>query len=259
MTIKFTEKEMQDLRELASSRNNKAPGVIGKDLGVPSESSHFYGVVTEAAVAKAFGVQMNREIYKNGGDKHAADLTVPNIGTVEVKSVTEKYKGDPWLKVPVKTFNEDIEYYVLTTTTFADREVRIVGYATKEMVKSATQRRTKPEFPLNYELRESDLLDFNDLLAMSKGEKPKGEKVKATTSKSPETIKEEVIYEVKSQMTATPFSDLKPGDVVTLNPETIPTMVISKIDNDVAHCVYFNGGRMMKIDLSTQTLKLVSQ
>lgn len=247
MNIKFTEEEVKELRTLAHTRNTKAEGVVGRDLGVPSSISHFYGTFTEAAVAKAFGVTMNKTHYPKGGDKHQPDLTIDKVGKIEVKSVTEKYKHDPWLKVEVRTFNKEIDYYVLTTTTMANNEVQIVGYATRAMVEAATQRRTRPDFPLNYELKADQLLDFQDLINLSKG-------IVEPTKKE---AKEQVIYEAKPRKTK---QEIEVGDMVSSEILNSPVMVINSMNGNLAHCVYFNKKKeLIALDIPVNSLSKVSK
>lgn len=266
MNITFTDKEIEELKSQGKTRNTKDEGVVGRNFGVPAHTAHYYGVYSEAAVAKAFGIEYNKTHYPKGGDKHAADLVVPKVGNIEVKCVTEKYKSDPWLKVPVSDFNEDIDYYVLASTTFDTNQCHIEGYATKEMVKNAIQRRTRDTFPLNYELKKEDLLEFEDLIRMSKGLKVTPKVIVkptpvATVTTTPSTKVGEVIYEAPVKKAKTGSlnlitTELQPGDVVSLKVKPSPSMVINTLHKDRASCLYFQGNDLIELNLPVRALVL---
>lgn len=224
MTIKLTQTELEEIASLATSRNTKNPGVRGRDLGVSHTDTHYLGVFTEYAVAKAFNLSMNKELYPDGGDKHKPDLVVPNLGNIEVKAVTEKYSHDPWLKIEVATFNPDIDYYVLVTTDMANGIAEIRGYATKDQVMKAPQRRTRAHFPLNYELRVTELQDFQELLT--------GEVIVHPVIES----NSKIIYEVPM----TSAIKYNVGDLVKFSTGEGPTLTVTDVKETIATCVYYH-------------------
>lgn len=257
--IKFTEQEIEQIASLANKRNTKNSGVKGKELGLDSASSHYLGLFGEAAVAKMFQVPVDSTLYPDGGDKHAPDLTIPNVGKIEVKTISEKYKNDVWLKVPVDDFNPDVDFYIATTLTEKEATSHIVGYATKKMILEATQRRTRQFYPLNYEIRAKDLLDIQSLLDLQKG-------LPIAKAQPPEKKKDNnVIFKDtgginnSTNTNTNSNNSLKIGQYVKLKLKDSPELLIVDLDDKDAVCLFFEDKVHKNIKLPIESLVILNE
>ena len=97
--------DLDDLEDLAEQRAESYEGDIFK--------RHYLGLLGEAAIAEAYSVDIDREIYEHGDD--GFDLTLKiheKEKTVDVKTTARK---NPSLRIPVSG-PKVCEAYVLCTT-----------------------------------------------------------------------------------------------------------------------------------------------
>lgn len=243
MVVRFTKEQIKKLDELAFDRNNKNDNVRSRKLGINNSDAHRLGVWSEAAVASLFGQEVNAEIFKDGGDKHAPDLVVPGVGNIEVKCVSSTYNSHPWLKVPVNTFNESVDYYVIVSSVnYTEGTVNVYGYSTKDEVKKAAQAKCIPTGPLNYIIK-NGYHPIEDLIP---------NKSPAVEESNPNRIRMNIPFKKKEESTpkvtltsaytpsdVTYRNTYKPGDVVKLNSGG-PNMSVVSIKKTAIKCVYFN-------------------
>jgi hypothetical protein len=153
------------LRELALKRNRKEKKFGACTYGGKQGSSmaHFIGLVGEYAVAKSVGTQVDERIFEDHGDD-GIDIEDGKWG---VKTTT--YIHDPYLRVEVHHFSEDIYGYILCAykpnvnirkLNVVGRKVNIVGWASREEVRSANKRVLRSGGPLNYILKDHQLKDW---------------------------------------------------------------------------------------------------
>lgn len=158
MIITLTDKELYFLRELALKRNGKEKKFGACTYGGKQGSgmAHFIGLTGEYAVAKSVGTQVDERIFEDHGDD-GIDIESGKWG---VKTTT--YIHDPYLRVEVHHFNEGIQGYVLCAykPNINIREINIVGWASKEEVRTANKRVLKSGGPLNYILKDYQLKDW---------------------------------------------------------------------------------------------------
>jgi len=147
----------------AKARNRKEASfgamTYGGKLG--GVEAHNLGILGEAAVAYVTGQGIDERIFDSHGDE-GIDITLKgkNLG---VKTTT--YPSDPYLRVEVEHFSEEIDAYVLCyinekADMSKDVEVVIIGWATRDEVRAAEKRSLKiggRYGPLNYILYERNL------------------------------------------------------------------------------------------------------
>jgi uncharacterized protein YodC (DUF2158 family) len=265
MIVKFTESEAVELNKLAAARNDKNDGVRSRKLGVSNDEAHRLGVWSEAAVAKFFGIDMNTEVFKDGGDKHAPDFHVESVGHIEVKCVSSTYNSKPWLKVPIKTFNDKVDYFVIVSSVnYTERTVKIYGYATRDEVKSAEQAKCIANGPLNYIIKDG----FHDIQKLGKGNYskevpevgmtavPTVAKAETNTSNALTTYTLHLPFKQKEASVASTITEskYKAGDVVKLNSGG-PPMSVVKVRKTFIKCIFFtNDNNAVEVDLPEESL-----
>jgi len=102
-----------------------------------SVENHRTGKIGEYAVAKALGIQdsIDLEVYTDGGDG-GVDLNYRGA-TIDVKTACQR-TTDPSLTVSARKPLQ-ADYYVLASR-IGDANVRLIGYAPRSVVESATVR-----------------------------------------------------------------------------------------------------------------------
>ena len=155
MIITFNQPELYFLKDLAKKRNKKEAKFGACTYGRKQGScmAHFIGIAGEYAVAKSLNVPLDERIFEDHGDD-GIDL---NDGKWGVKTTT--YLDDPYLRVEVHHFNEEISGYVLCAYNprINLREVDIVGWAPRDEVKQAEKATLRRGGPLNYILKKNQL------------------------------------------------------------------------------------------------------
>jgi hypothetical protein len=153
--VKLPQRVVDQALKLAEERNAKekrygAMTYGGKLGGV---QAHILGILGEAAVAYQTGQDVDRRIFDTHGDD-GIDLIVPGMGKVGIKTTT--YVDDPYMRVEMEHFRDDIDAYILCAIN-SKHEVVIVGWATKDDVKKGEKKQFVPGGPMNYVLREEVL------------------------------------------------------------------------------------------------------
>jgi hypothetical protein len=273
--VLFSKEQQLEAKDLASKRNSKAAGVRGTTYGnYTSGESHYFGVVGEMTIARYLNTSVDKTLYPNGGDKHAADLVVSDL-KIEVKMVGHKYANAPHLKVPKSSFNPDIDVYVLCSAFKMDgdtiTEVAINGWCYGEELAQAETIQYGPNYPVNYRLFAHELRPMSELAKLL------GVTVDAIYS-STESVEENkpkidevvlpgkrIIYEdkatpVKSTPVIQPKELFQVGDMVHLKTAPEPPMVINKKFKDdygapMCECAYVSStGTFLTANLSPATL-----
>ncbi len=158
MIITLTNKELYFLKDLAKNRNKKEKKFGACTYGRKQGScmAHFIGIVGEYAVAKSLNTTVDERIFEDHGDD-GIDL---DSGKWGVKTTT--YLNDPYLRVEVHHFNEGINGYVLCAykPEVNLRRVDIVGWASKDEVKTSEKAVLRHGGPLNYILKKHQLKNW---------------------------------------------------------------------------------------------------
>ena len=146
--------------ELAKKRNAKESKFGAMTYGNKRGGleAHLIGIIPEIAVARILGVNVDERIFDNHGDD-GVDL-VSEVGKIGVKTTT--YGNDPFLRVELEHFADSIDFYILCYyEPQKDKlKVEIIGWASKDEVSKAPQRRFLRNGPMNYVLTEECLHEF---------------------------------------------------------------------------------------------------
>lgn len=156
--VVLTQKQYNEAVKLAQGRNRKEAR-FGSGSYVKTTSSfdtHLIGVVPEIAVALYCNTQMNTEIYDSHGDD-GTDINLPKLGKCQIKTTT--YQKDPFLRVEINKFKEDVDSYILCyyNPKKNKRTVWIIGWASRSEVLKGKQRKFLRYGPKNYVLTEEQL------------------------------------------------------------------------------------------------------
>jgi len=156
-------KEVVDLAKKRNIKEHRFGSMTygGKLSGI---KAHVIGILAEEAVASHLGSSISQEIFTNCGDDGTDIVGSKDFGTVGVKCTT--YGDDPYLRVEKDHFNDSVDTYALcyVNPDLTKMEFWLIGWATKEEVKHATQKsfeiRRGVFGPLNYVLQEYELHGF---------------------------------------------------------------------------------------------------
>jgi len=160
MIVTLKNSELKYLLDLTKKRNAKKARFGAMTYGGKQGSgmAHFIGLVGEYAVAKSIGAEVDTRIFEDHGDD-GIDLLEEKWG---VKTTT--YLNDPYLRVEVHHFNEEIKGYVLCAYNPRQdlRRVEIVGWALREEVRKAKQATLRRGGPLNYIMKKEQLVEWQN-------------------------------------------------------------------------------------------------
>lgn len=159
--VVLTKEQYQYAYRLAEARNKKEKRFGGMTYGEVRGSleAHLIGVVPELAVNILGGGQLDTRIFEDHGDE-GIDTELPGLGLCGIKTTT--YKDNPFLRVEINHFRDDIDAYILCCYDIEMyEEVIVVGWATTDEVKQGTQQQFVSGGPLNYVLKEKDLHEWN--------------------------------------------------------------------------------------------------
>ncbi len=121
---------------------------------------HIIGLLGETAFAKEFGLQVDNEIHAWAGDD-GWDFEL-NGKKVDVKTCV--YYDDPELKIRIDKYVPEVDLYVLCAVkNLQMQQVDLVGYATRDMLKTAQRKQYKDGKPMNYVFKEHQLRDIREL------------------------------------------------------------------------------------------------
>lgn len=122
--------------------------------------AHLIGMFGEMAVAKFFGLPVDERIFDHHGDD-GIDL---ENGSRKYGVKCTTYLDEPYMRVEKKHFNRQLNGYILCAMNKATpAEVYLIGWATVDMIGTASQRRFVAKGPVNYVLREEQLIDIDTL------------------------------------------------------------------------------------------------
>lgn len=148
--------------KLAEARNKKESRFGAMTYGGVrgSKQAHLIGIIPEMAVCILGGGKVDERIFESHGDE-GIDAILPQFGKVGIKTTT--YEDDPYLRVEMEHFSDDIDVYVLCCyNERRPHEVWIVGWAAKDEVKHGQQKCFVTGGPMNYVLFEKDLHGWSE-------------------------------------------------------------------------------------------------
>jgi hypothetical protein len=160
VNVALEKKELEYAYTLAKARNGKEKRFGAMTYGGVRNGieAHLLGIVPEIAIAKYFNVSVDSRIFSFHGDD-GIDLSSTPLGRIGVKSTS--YTEEPYLRVEIEHFNPQIDTYVLCAYTIKMFDhVSVIGWATRDEVKTAKKIRFIKTGPLNYVLYEPELRRF---------------------------------------------------------------------------------------------------
>jgi hypothetical protein len=155
--VTLSAEQFQLANKLADARNKKERKFGAMTYGGVrgSRQAHIIGIVPELAVCVLGNGSVDERIFDSHGDE-GIDAILPGLGKVGVKTTT--YEKEPYLRVEMEHFREDIDAYILCFyNERCPHDVWIVGWSTKDEVKKGQQKRFVSGGPMNYVLHEKDL------------------------------------------------------------------------------------------------------
>lgn len=164
--VTLTEPQYQQAVQLAQARNKKERRFGAMTYGEVRGSleAHVIGIVPEMAVNILGGGEIDARIFESHGDE-GIDTKLPELGLCGIKTTT--YGDDPYLRVEIEHFRDDIDSYILCYyDPKQPRDVWVVGWATKDEVKRGRQKCFVRGGPLNYVLFERDLRAWGESRGM---------------------------------------------------------------------------------------------
>ena len=165
--LKLSDDELTEAIGYANSRNKKekrfGSGTYRKDM--TAIKAHTIGIVAEVAISKLFGVDFDRNVYKNHGD-YGVDLVLPGIGSVAIKTTT--YVDEPLLRAEVKHDKEKLAAYICCSVDPSDiKTIFFVGWVYREELIASPVRKLSRYGPQNYIVEEEDLRNPEELLKIA--------------------------------------------------------------------------------------------
>ncbi len=178
--INLTNAEVDWLYRLAEERNRKAADLGNRNWSgeEDSENKHIFGTVTEFAVARLFGEDVDKRIFNLSGDA-GVDVESYKYGNHSIKATS--FTVEPYLRVPlsehpVKTQLVDFFTLCYYEPSKSRNFLQIIGFATKPELLSAPHKQfelrkrlpngDKQYGPWNYLLCENDLHNFSQKLLL---------------------------------------------------------------------------------------------
>ena len=160
--VTLSDSQLAFANKLAEARNKKESRFGAMTYGGVrgSKQAHLIGIIPEMAVCMLGGGKVDERIFESHGDE-GVDAVLPQFGKVGVKTTT--YEDEPYLRVEMEHFRDDIDAYVLCCyNENRPRDVWIVGWAAKDEVKQGQQKRFVASGPVNYVLFEKDLHGWSE-------------------------------------------------------------------------------------------------
>lgn len=160
--IVLSDEQFEYANNLADARNRKECRFGAMTYGGVrgSKQAHLIGIIPEIAVCIVGGGEVDARIFDSHGDE-GIDANLSELGKIGIKTTT--YGDDPYLRVEMEHFRDDIDAYVLCCyNEHRPKEVWIIGWATKDEVKQGQQRQFVHGGPVNYVLCEKDLRSWLD-------------------------------------------------------------------------------------------------
>lgn len=123
-----------ELQTIAASRDAQKKSYKSTKNWSTGNSTHFLGLVAEAAFSCYTGLDLNKSLSPSGDLGY--DFII-NGRTVDVKGT--QYFNDPHLK-QYPTPKVWVDYYFLVGIDIAQKRAKIFGYATREEIQNATMK-----------------------------------------------------------------------------------------------------------------------
>lgn len=144
--IELSTRDIRKAYRLASNRNSSYLSIDGGRIygSQTGRDAHVTGLVGEIAVAQFLGSSLDENVYSGGDDGFD---TILNGITIDVKSTKTEALDRPELIVPAHP--EPNAHLYFLTHWIADREVRLIGYASLDRVINREPERA-PGTTLNY-------------------------------------------------------------------------------------------------------------
>ena len=180
--LKPTKEQKEMAIRIAGDRNRRKQKKFGamnyKSQIKPKRTgykTHFIGMVGEVLAAQFCGGEVDETISDDHGD-NGIDTNVPGVGECGIKTTT--HTGEPWLRVEVEHFKENMIYiacaYDFDEEKGDDQEFYIAGWATSDEVKHGVKKTLVDDGPLDLVLEEHELHPWSELQGLIDDNKKTG-------------------------------------------------------------------------------------